>query len=609
MTLGTWIPLHDGRSLADRIGVLDKLLIMFDFVPGDRSPPPAPKHATAASGRPRPPRQSAAAAARRQPVVRPPVQEEYDAASIGQFQDDETADNITIVSESLMDDDPYGNSQFSNSRKRKRPGDQMSVHDQQHQIWADALLDYFMLLESEDRFPAPPEPPPGVNLDRPIDEKGHSALHWAAAMGDIDVVRDLIKRGARLDCLSNNLETPLMRAVMFTNNFDKQSMAKLVRILAPTVFRTDWFGSTVFHHIAATTSSKNKYQSARYYLDSVINVLSETWIPDEITRLLNMQDKNGDTAIHIAARHGARKCVRSLLGRNVSVDLANNSGESADDLIRDLNARRRTHHQSGRREVSSSPFAPDASRLDGDLDVSMFGAGLATSGPVSLGAPQYRSQTATALSSRITPSFMDSLRALSTAYETEFSTKETEALEAERVSRKRGLEVDALKKQVGELGPLEAQVDEPVAMDMDVREEAELDALVREAEALLEAESREELGRMMPADGMASANGNGNGQYNLFASGTNGIGLGGGSDTPALATKLLAAQRERQRLVRDTVRSMSVAGLGERQAEYKRLICAALGVKTQEVEGMLDEILRELEEEREMRRGDEAVEA
>ena len=60
---GTWIPLPDGRMLAERNGVLEKMRPIFDFVPGDRSPPPAPKHATAASSRAKPARQSAAAAA------------------------------------------------------------------------------------------------------------------------------------------------------------------------------------------------------------------------------------------------------------------------------------------------------------------------------------------------------------------------------------------------------------------------------------------------------------------------------------------------------------------------------------------------------------------
>ena len=60
---GTWIPLEEGRHLAERNGVLDKMRAIFDYVPGDRSPPPAPKHATASSNRMKPPRQSAAAAA------------------------------------------------------------------------------------------------------------------------------------------------------------------------------------------------------------------------------------------------------------------------------------------------------------------------------------------------------------------------------------------------------------------------------------------------------------------------------------------------------------------------------------------------------------------
>ena len=59
---GSWIPLEDGRMLAERNGVLEKMRPILDFVPGDRSPPPAPKHATAASSRMKPPRTSAAAA-------------------------------------------------------------------------------------------------------------------------------------------------------------------------------------------------------------------------------------------------------------------------------------------------------------------------------------------------------------------------------------------------------------------------------------------------------------------------------------------------------------------------------------------------------------------
>lgn len=54
--LGTWVSLPTGRDLAERNNVLHKLRPLFDFVPGDVSPPPAPKHTTAATNKPRMPK-------------------------------------------------------------------------------------------------------------------------------------------------------------------------------------------------------------------------------------------------------------------------------------------------------------------------------------------------------------------------------------------------------------------------------------------------------------------------------------------------------------------------------------------------------------------------
>ena len=511
-------------------------------------------------------------------------------ASVGHYHEG-TPDNMTIASESMMDlDDPY--SQYPGSRKRKRRPDQMSYQDQQHQIWADSLLDYFMLLESEDSFPAAPEPPQGINLDRPIDEKGHSAMHWAAAMGDIDVVRDLIRRNARIDCLSNNLETPLMRAVMFTNNFDKQTMPQLARTLAATVNRTDWFGSTVFHHIAATTSSKNKYKSARYYIDTIINILSETWIPDEITRLLNSADQNGDTCVMIAARNGARKCVRSLLGRNVQVDRPNAAGETADDLIRELNARRKQHMiRPGGRELSSSPFAPDGRGMNGDVDRLMLhhhDSVMASSS--SYREPQYRSATANSIVTRITPSFTDKLNALAKAYETEYDAKVEERVEIERVLRKRTGELDYLRKQLEDLQPLEEELNSQA--DEDERLDAELTSLEQEAEAYLEMEHASQLRELVAMGPPSSATVNGSSSSNSAP-----------SSPTELASRLANAQADRRQLVRTIVSAMGNAGMGERVEGYKRLIRGAIGVRESEIEGMLDEVLRELEEEARERGG------
>ncbi|KAI4669592.1 hypothetical protein J4E85_002442 [Alternaria conjuncta] len=595
---GTWIPLEEGRHLAERNGVLDKMRAIFDYVPGDRSPPPAPKHATAASNRMKPPKQTAAAAARNgknvyslesmQSFVTTSAQsqvseEPYEASQIrSQIFREETPDNETVISESMLGDaDMLDSYSTGGNRKRKRGMDQMSLLDQQHQIWADQLLDYFMLLDHESAV-SWPEPPQSINLDRPIDEKGHAAMHWAAAMGDVGVVKELIHRGARIDCLSNNLETPLMRAVMFTNNFDKETMPSMVKIFQQTVHRTDWFGSTVFHHIAATTSSSNKYVCARWYLDCIINKLSETWIPDEVTRLLNAVDQNGDTAIMIAARNGARKCVRSLLGRNVSVDIMNKKGETADDLIRELNSRRRTHGRP--RQASSSPFAPPPEHrlnghvphLDGGPLIPVPFPSMAVREPI-----QYRSQTASNLMNKVAPTLLEKCKELAEAYESELQEKEAESFDAERVVKRRQAELEAVRKQVAELQLMSNGIHIDLNDDeADRQQEEELRLLVEEAESLLEIEQKAELRRLCSSMPQQNAD-------------TSPVDV---TEKMRLALLLHRAQLERRELVREVVSNLSVAGMSEKQGTYKKLIAKALGEREEDVESMLPEILQELEE-------------
>ncbi|KAF1945946.1 apses-domain-containing protein [Clathrospora elynae] len=599
---GTWIPLEEGRHLAERNGVLDKMRAIFDYMPGDRSPPPAPKHATAASNRMKPPRQTAAAAAAArngknvyslesmQSFVTNNSQSQVSAEPYENSQvrshifREETPDNDTVISESMLGDhDMMDASQYSTagSRKRKRGVDQMSVLDQQHQIWADQLLDYFMLLDHEAAV-LWPEPPQSINLDRPIDEKGHAAMHWAAAMGDVGVVKELIHRGARLDCLSNNLETPLMRAVMFTNNFDKETMPSMVKIFQQTVHRTDWFGSTVFHHIAATTSSSNKYVCARWYLDCIINKLSETWVPEEVTRLLNTADQNGDTAIMIAARNGARKCVRSLLGRNVVVDVPNKKGETADDLIRELNQRRRMHGRT--RQASSSPFAPPPEhRLNGHVPHLDAGPLIPVSFPsMAVREPvQYRSQTASHLMTKVAPTLLEKCEELAAAYEAELQEKEAESFDADRVVKRRQAELEAVRKQVAEIQAVSHGLHIDLNDDeADRQQEEELRLLVEEAESLLEIEQKTELRRLCSSMPQGS-------NANLPVDVT---------EKMRLALLLHRAQLERRELVRAVVGKLSVAGMSEKQGTYKKLIAKALGEREEDVESMLPEILQELEE-------------
>ena len=62
------------------------------------------------------------------------------------------------------------------------------------------------------------------------------------------------------------------------------------------------------------------------------------------------------------------------------------------------------------------------------------------------------------------------------------------------------------------------------------------------------------------------------------------------------AREILAMKEERQELVREVTGHLARAGLGGRlQQQYKQLITGALGVKEEELEGILPDIVEELE--------------
>src|SRR5271170_7997050 len=309
--------------LAEKNGILPRLAKIFEYVPGDRSPPPAPKHTTAASARPKaakapPPRKVPAQAqgmcshilltyADRVVYYRP-TPDQYESASV-QFEDESIEDPTPESASFLGDDDFVPLSQNStSSRKRKRDVENaaFSAAELEHTIYGDELLDYFVT-SGDDHGPSnvlPPIPPQNFDVNKAIDSQGNNALHWACAMGDIQVTKDLLNRGANPAAQNEGSgETPLIRAVLFTNNFDKQTFPKIVSALSGTIVERDWHGATVFHHIAETARSRSKWRCARYYCEVLIDKMSEMG-SNYVQALLTSTDKNHDTAVLCAVRNG-----------------------------------------------------------------------------------------------------------------------------------------------------------------------------------------------------------------------------------------------------------------------------------------------------------------
>ena len=489
------------------------------------------------------------------------------------LHEDDSPDNSTIASASFMEeDDRYGGNQYGPpSRKRKRGLDNQI--DQQHMMYADALLDYFMISASDDitmkQMPFP-KPPAGFEYDRPIDDQRHTALHWGAAMGDLDVVRYFLDHRADPFVRNKSGETPLIRAVLFTNNHEKDTMPRLVSLLSRTIEKYDTHNATVLHHIVMSTNSLAKKRCARYYLDIVLNKMAEILSPNEFSTLINFQDVNGDTALHIAARHNAKKCIRALQGRSARGDIFNHNGETADHILQSSRSIRHDY-------ISSSP-QPDFGAANGNEVVKVPKAGSTNF---------YHSQSARSFSESVNTIAQDKGLQVSLALESEVREKDEDLVEGQRLQQQ--LEIERHQVRQATYKHIADGADNYDEEEVQRYREEEKTLLNGNA-SLLEQIQHKELHHTVRSE-----------EQSLPASvhhKSNGAVLDENEleERRKAALELGAEQSKRRKLTNAVVEAQGAAGMSMHGEKLKRLVSVTCGVPVEEVPSLTPELLEELQE-------------
>ena len=184
--------------------------------------------------------------------------------------------------------------------------------------------------------------PYDFDIDLVLDTQGHTALHWAAALGNIGLLNLLIQKGAKVDHVNNAGESALVRSVMVSYNHENQSFPDLLISLKDVIFIPDRKNRTLLHHICSSYNPKAKTQPCVYYMQCLLEYLANAQYDEQVSsqmihseivfvgnalqNWINSVDVCGDTAVNIAARLGSKQLYDMLVLAGANVDIANSSG-------------------------------------------------------------------------------------------------------------------------------------------------------------------------------------------------------------------------------------------------------------------------------------------
>ncbi|KAI9475594.1 MAG: hypothetical protein EXX96DRAFT_609526 [Benjaminiella poitrasii] len=163
------------------------------------------------------------------------------------------------------------------------------------------------------------------NIDMVIDDQGNTALHWATALARVNTVELLVSRGATIACRNYAGETPLIRGVMVTNNYDNHCFHRVFELLKGSIGVTDNKKRSAIHHAALTAGIQGRIHAAVYYMKSLVEyVMSSS--DNNAKSFLDAQDDMGDTALMIAARLECQPLMTILIEAGAMQNTQNNVG-------------------------------------------------------------------------------------------------------------------------------------------------------------------------------------------------------------------------------------------------------------------------------------------
>ena len=499
----------------------------------------------------------------------------YDGNSVHYEQSPQRS---SIISASEIGEDDYQYRPRGNfTKKRKRDDETRFQQEQEHEwtIFGDSLLDYFV---TESHLEAP-QIPQGYPIDHVIDDQNHTGLHWAAAMGDVNMVRTFLEHGANPMTQNVRGETPAMRCVIFTNCFETSTLAQILDLLDSSWEHTDYYGGNLLHHVAMTTSSVSRRHCARLYFTVIGSQMQTDLLPHEFDRTLNAQDRQGNTALHIVARNKSKKNIKALLGFGARTDIVGSDGMTVDQI---LGTARRKMDEGPDFPFTSSPLRePKETGLHSGDAAHQIAA-----------AAHYRTKAAQSFSD----SFSDSIPAkglqLSLAMDAESQEQDQNLAESQQLVKRTVEEITAIRQSITRL-----QDELQTTADDHFHKSQQHEKLEATTKAYLEQHQHRQLHEDVGAEEEAVPD------AAIHAdSQPNGLAPNESRwwDSLRAATDLLAEQNRRRQLTQQMVEALKTAGVSDKGESMTKLIASTANVPLETVAQSIPELLEQLQAEKDV---------
>lgn len=200
------------------------------------------------------------------------------------------------------------------------------------------------------------------DLNIPLDTSANTALHWAATLARVPLLRLLIAKGANIRRGNVAGQSALISAVLVNNSWELSCFPDILELLGALIDVRDAQGRTILHHIAVSCGIKGRAPSSKYYLEALLEFLvrsastvrssqqdaangeigSQEHVVQSsrgamslmrfLSTIVNARDKTGNTALNLVARIGNRSIIQQLLEIKADPSIANYKGVSARDF-------------------------------------------------------------------------------------------------------------------------------------------------------------------------------------------------------------------------------------------------------------------------------------